>query len=328
MATLANTDPFLAEDFENIRFEGIVLSLHNDATGLIVCFPYADRPHCDMTAVFHRRFVRKVDHERLLPNACVEFSIGMNPISFGQCIFSYVALDIVVARHGFTIKYIPVTSEHTERSERGRIIVAPEGPDLHGFIYSPFDRNTCRLDIGPDEHPDDFREGIHVRFNKGGYDKAKDARCARDVVPVAFHPDVTEYCTADNHVRYNAKRMVAGRKLKIDEDRCIVFKFVQLQRDDFQSQTDLSCLLDEAETYLNAFLNTNGGEIYFGVADDGTVRGQPTMNENKRNYIRSAIGQRLRRFNLPVSSEFYSVEFKEVIDVDGYCVVDTFVIIV
>ena len=107
-----------------------------------------------------------------------------------------------------------------------------------------------------------------------------------------------------------------------------MFKFVQLQRDDFQSQTDLSCLLDEAETYLNAFLNTNGGEIYFGVADDGTVRGQPTMNENKRNYIRSAIGQRLRRFNLPVSSEFYSVEFKEVIDVDGYCVVDTFVIIV
>ncbi len=328
MVTLANTDPILAEDFDGIRFEGIVLSLRSDDTGLIVCFPYADRPQCDMTVVFHRRFVRKADRERLLPNACVEFWIGVNPTNFGQSVYDYVALDIVVARHGFTLEYIPVTPEHTERGERGRIVVAPESPDLHGFIYNPFDRTMCRIDIGPDEHPDDFREGIHVRFNKGCHDKAKDARCARDVIPVAFHPDVTDYYTADNHVRYNAERLVAGRKLKIDEDMYIEFKHVQLQRDDFESQTDLSCVLDAAETHLNAFLNTNGGAIYFGVADDGTVRGQPTMNENKRNYIRSAIGQRLSHFDPPVPSEFYSVEFKEVIDMDGYCVVDTFVIIV
>ena len=323
MVSLATTDPLLAEDFKDIRFEGLLLCLQRrDDTGLMVCFPYADRPHCDLTVVFHQRFVHETDRVRLSTNSCVEFSIGVNPTNFGQGLYGYVALDIKVAQHGFTIEYIPVTLQQTERRERGRIVVAPRSTEHRCFIYNPFADTVCRLGIGRHEDPDDYREGIHVRYNE------EEGGRAIDVLPVTFDPEVADYVTSDNFVRYKAKRFIAGKKLKIDEDRCIEFKNVILQRDDFASHTDMFYIIESAETYLNVFLNDSGGVMFFGVSDDGTVHGQQMMSKNKREYIRNAIGQRLDHFKPSVSPDFYSVEFKEVIDMDGYCVVDTFVVIV
>ncbi len=40
MQTLANSYPLVADDFRDIRFEGLLKSLRRDDTGLIVCFPY------------------------------------------------------------------------------------------------------------------------------------------------------------------------------------------------------------------------------------------------------------------------------------------------
>ena len=52
------------------------------------------------------------------------------------------------------------------------------------------------------------------------------------------------------------------------------------------------------------------------------------MTKNKRDYIRNAIGQRLHHFKPSVPSEYYNVEFKEIVDINGYIIPDTYCIII
>ena len=102
--------PLVAEDFRGKRFEGLVISLRKDETGLIVCFPYGEGRHNeDLTLLFHKRFIEKeADKTRLQPNMNVEFSIGVHPGNFGQGLYGYVANNIIITKHGFTNKYMPM----------------------------------------------------------------------------------------------------------------------------------------------------------------------------------------------------------------------------
>jgi len=40
--------------------------------------------------------------------------------------------------------------------------------------------------------------------------------------------------------------------------------------------------------YVNAFLNTDGGYIYFGIEDDGTIVGLP-LNRKERDTLRLRV---------------------------------------
>ena len=61
-------------------------------------------------------------------------------------------------------------------------------------------------------------------------------------------------------MKYKAKRYIYGRKLKIDEDRNIEFKYVRILKEneyDSAHYTDMFLIIEQAETYINAFLNTS-----------------------------------------------------------------------
>eukprot|EP00488_Nonionellina_sp_1-RS-2012_P001413 TRINITY_DN2283_c0_g1_i1.p1 TRINITY_DN2283_c0_g1~~TRINITY_DN2283_c0_g1_i1.p1 ORF type:complete len:177 (+),score=31.09 TRINITY_DN2283_c0_g1_i1:71-532(+) len=75
-------------------------------------------------------------------------------------------------------------------------------------------------------------------------------------------------------------------------------------------------------------LNTNGGGILFGIADDGSIVGQKCMSKPKRDYIVREITERLNDFQPCVPSDYYNVKFKELVDVDGYGVIDMYVVVV
>ena len=107
--TLATENPLSAPDFEGGRFEGLVLCLRPDDTGLIVCYPFQQQPEEALTLLFHTRFVEESQRERLTSNINVEFSIGCNPMTFGAGLYGFVATDIVITPHGFTNRFIPVT---------------------------------------------------------------------------------------------------------------------------------------------------------------------------------------------------------------------------
>lgn len=232
-----------------------------------------------------------------------------------------------------------------ERKYRGKIIVAPRSENHGGWIYDEINDQMARLFIIKQEQIVDFRVGVHVRYNErkrriwtppkgsnsGSTKSGKSSKSgpspprneyvisAHDVLPVLkVEREVVEsYLTSDSFQRYKAKRFMLNRKMRIDEDRCIEFKYIPLRKKDFDRHCDAFQIIEHSEHYLNAFLNGNGGCILFGIQDDGNVVGQDLMTKNKRDYIRNAIGQRLSHFEPPVPPEFYSVEFREIVDCEG-----------
>lgn len=131
-----------------------------------------------------------------------------------------------------------------------------------------------------------------------------------------------------------------GEKLKVDEDQEHEFKSIRASVVPVQKITEhcsvrssaLSlyswlrsfgvsafCILTLPQKYVNAFLNTNGGTIYFGVEDDGVVTGIP-LNRMGRDDLRlrldsviSGNTQQLLRYNL-------FLEIKPQVDPHLWCI--------
>jgi len=130
--------------------------------------------------------------------------------------------------------------------------------------------------------------------------------------------------------------MVENTRLNVTETMSFEFKHYQpfsIQ----QGATDLECIVAKCDQYLNAFINSDGGTLYFGIADDGTVKGQQAMTREKQDLIRRGLDTRLsgwkavnNEVSLNVSSAL-KVDFVPVIRRDdsssfGYVVPDLFVI--
>lgn len=75
---------------------------------------------------------------------------------------------------------------------------------------------------------------------------------------------------------------ILGDSIAVEEDREHEFKAVQ------QTKTPLQSISDHCKKYINAFLNTDGGTIYFGVEDDGRLVGVP-MDRKTRDTTRLKI---------------------------------------
>ncbi|CAL6093740.1 AAA-4_domain protein [Hexamita inflata] len=58
-----------------------------------------------------------------------------------------------------------------------------------------------------------------------------------------------------------------GEKLPLEENKEVEFKAVQ------ETKKPLEVIQKYLKDYLNAFLNSHGGSIWFGIEDDGTIRG-------------------------------------------------------
>lgn len=82
--------------------------------------------------------------------------------------------------------------------------------------------------------------------------------------------------------------------IHFDLDQEHEFKAVQLTSSPIDSIADYAnvsfifYLFNFSKKYVNAFLNTNGGTIYFGVEDDGRIEGVP-LNRKSRDIIRLRV---------------------------------------
>ena len=62
-------------------------------------------------------------------------------------------------------------------------------------------------------------------------------------------------------------KLIYGEKLQLEENKTIEFKAVQ------ESKKPIDVIQHYLRDYLNAFLNSEGGSIFFGIEDDSCVRG-------------------------------------------------------
>ena len=104
--------------------------------------------------------------------------------------------------------------------------------------------------------------------------------------------------------------------LQLEEDREHEFKSLKQAKDSVRT----ICTYYVAE-YVNAFLNTNGGAIYFGVADDGRVQGI-RLDRSQKDALRNEVSRIINRFQPAVEPELYELRFVPVLNLDATYVVE------
>lgn len=110
-----------------------------------------------------------------------------------------------------------------------------------------------------------------------------------------------------------------GYEVQLFEDRYNEFKECKSRN------FDISYACNLVSTYVSAFLNTEGGIIYYGISDSGYVSGVKLPRKN-RDLFTQNFDNILNKFRPPVGPELYSVSFEPVYSSNGTQMQDTYVI--
>jgi len=108
---------------------------------------------------------------------------------------------------------------------------------------------------------------------------------------------------------------VYGTTFHKDEDRENEFKSLLSTK----PHTLPNTIQSMCSKYLNAFLNTQGGTIYFGILDNGVIAGL-VVDRSVRDLIRRAVDHVMHHHTPSVESSLYKIQFIEVYEaaLDGY----------
>lgn len=101
---------------------------------------------------------------------------------------------------------------------------------------------------------------------------------------------------------HSADHLSYGAEIKCDEDRENEFKALST------TVNPVFTAAQYCKKYISAFLNTSGGRLFFGVVDNGRVRGVQ-LNRESRDKLRLAIDHVVRCYTPSVGPDMYDVEF-------------------
>jgi len=100
-----------------------------------------------------------------------------------------------------------------------------------------------------------------------------------------------------------------GEQVKEEEGYNLEFKAIT-------GHNPLNRVRKVVSKYITAFLNSEGGTIYFGIEDDGTVSGL-LMSRQIRDETRRFIDQKVREIDPPIDPSLVRVQFFPVHDKEG-----------
>jgi len=135
--------------------------------------------------------------------------------------------------------------------------------------------------------------------------------------------------------KFDANFMVENTVLDIAENQSFEFKNYQPFSFWFKA-TDLELILASCDKDLNAFVNSDGGTLFFGITNKGAVKGQKSMTRERQDWIQTSISNRLRSWKVikpdnTTHDVAVKLDFVEVIRLDksaqfGYVIPDSCVI--
>ena len=85
-------------------------------------------------------------------------------------------------------------------------------------------------------------------------------------------------------------------------------------------------ITNDSDEYTVAFLNREGGRIFWGVRDSDRITIGVTLNESKRNETRTKVSEKLGAIRPPISVEDWQLAFHNVYDSQGGIVDDLWII--
>lgn len=144
---------------------------------------------------------------------------------------------------------------------------------------------------------------------------------SRPLVPVSI--PVIPLVTPESppQARAQSKSFVINTYFAQDENKKTEFKASTSQR--FEVQLTVHMLAK----YICAFLNTQGGVLYYGITDDHVVRGL-ILSANQRDRLRLAIDSCCNSFSPEVDTDKVKLRFDRVINPDGSECKETYVVVI
>ena len=85
-------------------------------------------------------------------------------------------------------------------------------------------------------------------------------------------------------------------------------------------------ITNHSDEYAVAYLNREGGRIFWGVRDRDRITTGVILNERKRNETRRKVSEKLRTIQPPISVKDWHLKFHTVYDLQGGIVEDLWVI--
>jgi hypothetical protein len=116
----------------------------------------------------------------------------------------------------------------------------------------------------------------------------------------------------------NVQQYVIGAEINAYEDRWNEFK-------ECLGSFNISVACQMIANYVSAFLNTEGGILYYGISDSGKVSGVKLARKSRDLFMRSFDGI-LNKFRPPVGPELYNIYFQPVKNREQSQMLDLYVI--
>ena len=130
---------------------------------------------------------------------------------------------------------------------------------------------------------------------------------------------LTRATDADNLTQPTQIRFVQEQPVPFEETRFYEFK-------EIRGRNPVGSITNAADEYAVAFLNSEGGRIFWGITDGDRITIGVTLNEQQRDEVRRVVSGKLGSIEPPISIEDWHLEFHNVYDFPGETIEDLWVI--
>ncbi|RKU39274.1 hypothetical protein C6496_02205 [Candidatus Poribacteria bacterium] len=123
----------------------------------------------------------------------------------------------------------------------------------------------------------------------------------------------------DNLTEPTQIRFIQGVPVPFEETLFYEFK-------EIMGSNPVRSITNDSDEYTVAYLNREGGRIFWGIRDQDRITTGVTLNDRKRNETRRNVTEKLRTIRPSISVEDWQLEFHYVYDLQGGIVEDLWVI--
>lgn len=124
---------------------------------------------------------------------------------------------------------------------------------------------------------------------------------------------------ADNLTQPTQIRFTQGQLVPFEETRLYEFKEVR-------GRNPAGSIANTSDEYAVAFLNSEGGRIFWGIRDSDRITVGVTLNDQQRDEVRRKVSEKLGSIDPPVSVEDWCLEFHNVYDLQGETVENLWIV--
>lgn len=114
-------------------------------------------------------------------------------------------------------------------------------------------------------------------------------------------------------------RFVQDQPVPFEETRFYEFK-------EIKGRHPANRITKDSDEYAVAFLNSEGGRIFWGVRDSDRITVGVTLNDQKRDEVRRIVSEKLGSIDPPVSVEDWQLELHQVYNLHGETLEDLWVV--